>query len=79
MSIVQNDTSPIIFALVLSSDHVSAATGKTPSVTLSKNGAVFAAGGGTVTELSNGFYKYTPVSADVFERTDRRNGEHLGR
>lgn len=65
MSIVQNDTSPILLYMTLSSDHVSAATGKTVAVTLSKNGGAFAAGGGTVAELSNGWYKYTPVTADV--------------
>lgn len=65
MSIVQNDTSPIIAYLVLASDHVTPATGKTLTVTTSKNGAAFAAFGGTATELGNGFYKLTPVTADV--------------
>lgn len=63
-SIVQNDTSAIVIYMVLS-DHVTPATGKTVTMNLSKAGAAFAAGGGTVTELANGFYKYTPVAADV--------------
>ena len=61
----QNDnTYPIMFLLTLSSDHITGATGKTPTLTISKNGAVFGAHAGAVTELANGWYKWTPAAAD---------------
>lgn len=50
--------------MVLSSDHVSAATGKTVSVTLSKNGGAFAAASGAVTELSSGVYSLAGNATD---------------
>ena len=55
----------ILFLLVQSTDHVTALTGATPTVTLSKNGAAFAAPAGTVTELANGWYVLAPTSADT--------------
>ena len=62
----QNDTSKaIVFLLVSSSDHVSPVTGATPTVTISKNGAAFAAVSGTVAEVGNGWYKLTPAATDV--------------
>lgn len=45
------------FLMVLSSDHVSPATGLTPTVTLSKNCGAFASPAGTVAEIANGWYK----------------------
>jgi hypothetical protein len=55
---------PLLFKLYLSSDHVSGATGKTPTVVLSKNGAAFAAPAGAVTELANGWYKVAGNATD---------------
>lgn len=49
-------TYPIYFLLVSSTDHITAVTGITPTVTLSKNGGTFASAAGTVSEISNGLY-----------------------
>lgn len=57
-------TYPLVFLLVLSSDHISPATGKSPTVTLSKNGAAFASPAGAVTEIGNGWYKVAGNSTD---------------
>lgn len=49
----------VAFFVALSSDHVSAATGKTVAVTISKNGAAFgnpSAGATNATEIANGWY-----------------------
>src|SRR5258707_9653466 len=66
MQIIPNgDTRPIPFFLVQSSDHISPLTGATPTVTVSKNGAAFAAPAGAVSEIANGWYKLTPSGADT--------------
>jgi hypothetical protein len=67
------NTSPIqygqdftwVFKMVDATDFASPETGKTPAVTISKNGGAFAGLTGTpaVTEISNGWYKVT-VDAD---------------
>lgn len=57
--IPQSVTKRVALKAYLSSDHVSAATGKTIAVVLSKNGAAFAnpSGGATnATEIANGWY-----------------------
>jgi hypothetical protein len=54
-----------MFLMVLSSDHVSPATGLTVVVTLSKAGGAFAAAGGTVTEVSSGWYKIALTTTDT--------------
>lgn len=49
----------VAFFLALSSDHVSAATGKTVAITISKNGAAFgnpSAGATNATEIASGWY-----------------------
>lgn len=56
--------SPLVFLLVLTSDHISPATGKTPTVTLSKNGAAFASPAGAVTEIGNGWYQVAGHATD---------------
>lgn len=53
------------FLMVLSSDHVSPGTGLTVTVTLSKAGGAFAAAGGTVTEIANGWYKIALTVTDT--------------
>lgn len=64
--IQQSTTSrKIPFLLVQSSDHISPLTGATVTVTLSKNGASFAAPAGTVSEVGNGWYVLTPATADT--------------
>jgi len=51
--------------LVLASDHLSPATGKTPTVTLSKNGGAFASPAGAVSEISGGWYKVAGNATDT--------------
>lgn len=55
----------LLFFLTLSSDHLSPATGLAPTVTLSKNGAAFAAPAGAVTEIANGWYKVAGNATDT--------------
>lgn len=54
-----------IFLIVQTSDHISGLTGASPTVTISKAGAAFAAAGGTVTEVANGFYKIAFTTTDT--------------
>ena len=64
--------------MVLASDHVTAATGKTLTGTISKDGGAFAALTNSVVEISNGMYKVeitqSEMNADVitlkFTETD---------
>lgn len=63
--IQQSTTYTFTFLMVLTSDHLSPATGKTVTVNLSKAGATFAAAAGTVTEIGNGWYKCAFTTADT--------------
>lgn len=65
MEIAQGSTTPIPFYLALASDHVSPATGKSPSVLLSKACGTFSAAAGVVTETGNGWYLLTPTAVDT--------------
>lgn len=61
----QSSTSyPILLYMVLSSDHVTPATGKTLTVTLSKNGGAFASASGAVSEIANGWYSLAGNATD---------------
>lgn len=64
-SILQSSTYSRPFLLVLASDHISPATGKSPTVTISKACAAFAAVGGAVTEISGGWYKIALTTTDT--------------
>jgi hypothetical protein len=55
---------PLMFLMVLASDGTTPATGLSPTVTLSKNGAAFGAPAGAVTELSSGWYKVAANATD---------------
>ncbi len=56
---------PIVFGpMILLSDHISAATGKTLTVTISKDGGSFASPAGAVTEVGNGYYKIAGNATD---------------
>lgn len=55
---------PVVFHLVLSVDHTSDATGKTPTVTRSKNGGAFNAATGAVTEIGSGWYSWAGNATD---------------
>jgi hypothetical protein len=54
-----------MFFMVDSADHLSAKTGLTVAVTLSKAGGAFGAAGGTVTEVSSGWYKIVLTTTDT--------------
>lgn len=61
-------TAKIALYCVLSSDHITAATGKTVVVTISKNGAAFgnpSAGATNATEIGSGWYYFTPSATDT--------------
>lgn len=60
-----NTSKPLYFLLVLSSDHITGATGKTPTVTLLKSGGTFAAPAGAVTEVANGLYMVAANATDA--------------
>ena len=65
--LIQQSTAndPLFFFLVLTSDHISPATGLSPTVTLSKNGAAFASPSGAVTEIANGWYQVAGNATDT--------------
>ena len=54
-----------MFLLVQSSDHITGLTGASPTVTLSKAGGAFGALGGSVTEVSSGWYKISLNTTDT--------------
>lgn len=56
---------PLLFFMVQSSDHISALTGASPTVTISKNGAAFASPAGAVSEIANGWYKVAGNATDT--------------
>lgn len=68
LSIPQSTTLRVPLQAYLSSDHVSAATGKTIAVTISKNGAAYGnpnAGATNATEIANGSYYVDLGTADT--------------
>ncbi len=56
---------PCFFLMIDSSDHVSAKTGLSPTVTISKSGAAFGSPAGAVTEISSGWYKVAGNATDA--------------
>lgn len=70
MSLLYKSTASqvVMLKLFLSSDHVTAATGKTVAITISKNGGAFGnpnVGATIATEVSNGWYKVTLDATDT--------------
>lgn len=70
MSLLYKSTASqvVMLKLFLSSDHVTAATGKTVAITISKNGGAFGnpnAGATNATEVSSGWYKVTMDATDT--------------
>lgn len=61
---LSSTTKHMTFDLVLSIDHITPATGKTPTVVISKNGASYGAPSGAVTEVGNGTYKLAANASD---------------
>lgn len=55
---------PMNFFMADSADHIAGKTGLTPTVTISKNGAAFAAPSGAVTEIGNGWYSLAGNATD---------------
>lgn len=53
------------FVMVLAADHVSVATGKTVSATISKDGGAFAASANSVTEIGGGVYTLALTAAEM--------------
>lgn len=53
------------FIMVDVADHLSPKTGITPTVNISKAGGSFAAAGGVVAEIANGWYKITLTTTDT--------------
>jgi hypothetical protein len=54
------------FLMVLSSDHITGATGKTVTVNISKGaGGAFGAAAGSVAEIANGWYQISLIGADT--------------
>ncbi len=65
---LQSTSRVVMLKLFLTSDHVTAATGKTVAITISKNGGAFAnpnAGATNATEVSSGWYKVTLDTTDT--------------
>jgi len=60
-----SNSKKIFIYMVDSTDHATPETGATVAVKVSKNGAAFGAGGGSVAELEEGVYAYTPSAGDV--------------
>lgn len=54
----------LLFLLVLTSDHISPATGKTPTVTIRKAAGAFGSPSGAVSEIANGWYKVAGNATD---------------
>jgi hypothetical protein len=61
----QSTTYTRTFLMVLTSDHLTGATGKSPTVNLSKAGGAFGAAAGTVSEIANGWYKIALTTVDT--------------
>ena len=68
MRLIQSTSRVVMLKVFLSSDHVTAATGKTVAITISKNGGAFGnpnAGATNATEVSSGWYKVTLDPTDT--------------
>jgi hypothetical protein len=56
---------PLVFVMVDSTDHITAKTGLSPTVVLSKNGGATASPAGAVTEVGSGIYKVAGNATDT--------------
>lgn len=65
MLLQQSAERVITFLLVTTDDYVTAATSKSPTVTISKNGGAFAAITNSVTEIGSGWYKFTLTTTET--------------
>jgi hypothetical protein len=63
---IDNTSLPLRFLLVTSADHITGATGKTPTVTIAKaDGLGFVTPSGAVTEIGNGWYSLAANATDA--------------
>lgn len=64
---MQGDTAakPITFVLYSSTDHTTPIAALAPVITISKNGAAYAAADGPAVSIGSGLYKYTPDEFDL--------------
>jgi len=63
--IIKGSTSQgLPFLLVSNVDHLNGQTGKTPTVTIRKEGGLFAPPAGSIVELGNGHYEVAPNAAN---------------
>lgn len=62
---VNSAVEPLLFMMIDSADHISGKTGLAPTVTISKNGGVFASPAGAVTEVGSGLYKIAANATDT--------------
>lgn len=65
MQITSGTTPTVVFLLVNSSDDKTAATGTTPTVTISKAGGAFATATNPAAEIGNGFYKVALTATET--------------
>jgi hypothetical protein len=65
MALKQSTTRNVMFMMIDSADHFSKKTGLTVTVNISKDGGSFAAAGGTVSEVANGWYKVALNTTDT--------------
>lgn len=59
--ISKNTTTPILFLLVSAADGYTGVGGVSPVVTIAKPGGTLTAAAGSVSEVGNGVYRYTPT------------------
>jgi len=59
-----DDTTPIMFLMIDSTDHLTGKTGLSPTVTFSKAGGAFGASTNSATEVSSGWYQIIPTSTE---------------
>ena len=62
---LNNTSQPLPFLMVLSSDHITGATGKTVTVTICKSGGAFATPLGIVSETGSGWYELSASALDA--------------
>lgn len=65
MFIKQSTEHVYMFLMVLDTDYVTAATGKSPTVVISKAGGGFAAIANSVSQVGNGWYKFTLTTTET--------------
>lgn len=74
----EGGTTPFVFRMVSTADHLTPVAGLSPTVTISKVGAAFAATDGVVSEIGNGWYKVVnPGSGTFLYGSSEEDGPYL--